>query len=132
VPAAASQGPARGPEAIATIALSSVIGDGLAGDGVHWTLDESDDLNVNLVHLEAGSVVAAHVNSALEVVIVVLDGTGRVVIDGDTRPLTILTLILVPKDAERSIHAGDAGLTYLTVHRRRGPLEIKTKDTSNG
>ena len=32
------------------------------GDGVHWTLETSSDLNVNLVHLDAAHVVGEHAN----------------------------------------------------------------------
>jgi hypothetical protein len=48
----------------------------LRGDGVHWTLERDADLNVNLVHLDAGHEVGAHVNDQVDVLVIGLDGTG--------------------------------------------------------
>lgn len=96
----------------------------LAGDGVHWTLRGSDDLNANLVHLEPGHEVGAHVNDAVDVLVVVLDGEGEVVVGAERHPLGPAVVAHVPCGARRAIHAGPSGLTYLTVHRRRGGLAM--------
>lgn len=96
-----------------------------AGDGVQWALPDPDDLNANLVRLQPGSSIAAHVNAEVDVAIVVLAGTGELVIDGVRQALAPATFALVPKATERSIVAGAEGLAYLTVHRARGPLGIK-------
>lgn len=96
----------------------------LAGDGVHWTLHVSDDLNANLVHLDPGHEVGAHVNDSVDVLLVVFEGQGEVVVDGDRHALGPTAVAHVPCGARRSIHAGASGLTYLTVHRRRGGLAI--------
>lgn len=94
----------------------------LAGDGVHWTLDGDGDLNVNLVHLDAGHEVGAHVNDAVDVLLVGLDGTGEVTVDASRHDLGPAVAVHVPKGARRSIRAGGLGFAYLTVHRRRsGP-----------
>ena len=92
----------------------------LAGDGVHWTLDDSTDLNANLVHLDPGHAVGEHVNDAVDVLVVVLDGDGEVVVDHEVQAVRAHVVVHVPRGAHRTIRAGDAGLTYLTVHRRRG------------
>lgn len=94
------------------------------GDGAHWTLDEPGDLNVNAVHLDAGSSIAAHVNGALDVLIVGMTGSGWVEIDGERVALAPGTVVHVPKGTSRSTHAGDDGVGYLTVHLRRGPAQI--------
>jgi mannose-6-phosphate isomerase-like protein (cupin superfamily) len=95
------------------------------GDGVHWTLDSSGDLNVNLVHLDAGHVVGEHTNDEVDVVIVVLAGRGQLMIDGGGTDLTRHVVANVPRASRRSLHAADGGgLDYLTIHRRRGPLGI--------
>jgi quercetin dioxygenase-like cupin family protein len=113
--------------AATTVALDQLAKGGLAGNGVHWTLEESEDLNVNLVHLDADAEVSSHKNTEVDVLIVGLAGTGRLVVDGLVEALEVHTLAHVPKGSERSMHAGDSGLTYLTVHRRRGPLSIATR-----
>lgn len=94
----------------------------LAGDGVHWTLEGDGDLNVNMVHLDAGHEVGAHVNDAVDVVLVGLDGTGEVVADDRRHDLAPGVVLHLPKGVRRLVRAGGLGFTYLTVHRRRsGP-----------
>jgi quercetin dioxygenase-like cupin family protein len=95
-----------------------------AGNGVHWTLEPEGDLNVNLVRLDPGEEVGAHGNSEVDVLVVGLAGTGHVVLEERTVALGPSTVVLLPKGARRSIHAGPEGLGYLTVHRRRGGLTI--------
>lgn len=94
----------------------------LAGDGVHWTLEPASDLNVNLVHLDAGHEVGAHVNDAVDVLLVGLDGTGEAEVDDRRHDLAPGVALHVPKGARRRTRAGGLGFTYLTVHlRRSGP-----------
>jgi quercetin dioxygenase-like cupin family protein len=95
------------------------------GDGVHWTLTDPCDLNVNLVRLDPGHSMSEHVNDSLDVVIVVLAGSGRVVVDGADASLTQAVVAPIPKGSVRSIHAGTDGLAYLTVHLRRDPLVVR-------
>ena len=99
--------------------------EGAAGDGVHCTLATCSDLNVNLVHLDAGHVVGAHANDDVDVVIVVLGGHGRLMIDGEGTELAANVVVNVPRLSRRSVRAaGGEGLDYLSIHRRRGPLGI--------
>src|SRR5437764_776819 len=76
------------------------------GSGVMWCLERSGDLDVNLVVLVAGDVVAEHVNDEVDVVIVVLDGEGSVVVDGTTHSLRRHLLVLIPRGATRAISGG--------------------------
>jgi quercetin dioxygenase-like cupin family protein len=94
------------------------------GDGVHWSLPEPGDLNVNLVRLGPGRVMADHVNHELDVVLVVLAGTARLVVDDVDRRLAAAVVARIPKGTTRAIHAGAEGVAYLTVHRRRDPLGV--------
>jgi quercetin dioxygenase-like cupin family protein len=94
------------------------------GDGVHWTLAEPGDLNVNLVRLGAHRTIGEHVNDALDVVVVVLAGSGELVVDGVGLRLEAVIVAQIPKGTVRAIHADAGGLAYLTVHRRRDPLGI--------
>lgn len=99
---------------------------GVDGDGVHWTLDPPGELNVNLVHLDAGHAIGEHVNDAVDVVIVVLAGAGRLTTDGRSTALTPQVVAHVPRASRRSLRAADGeGLDYLSIHRRRGPLGIR-------
>jgi len=105
--------------------LSTVSGDG-DGDGVRWTLEDPDDLNANLVHLGPGSGIGEHVNDQVDVLVVVLGGSGTATVDEDGPVgLAAQTVALLPKGSRRRIDAGPDGMRYLTVHRRRGPLGIR-------
>jgi quercetin dioxygenase-like cupin family protein len=112
--------------------LSTVL-QGAGGDGVHWTLETPGDLNVNLVHLDAGHAIGDHVNDEVDVVIVVLTGRGRLTIDGHGTDLAPHVVACVPKTALRDVRAADGdGLDYLSIHRRRGPLGIRPRPDEGG
>jgi quercetin dioxygenase-like cupin family protein len=98
-------------------------GDG-GSDGVRWTLGAPSDLNANLVRLGAGGAIGEHTNREVDVLIVAIAGWGRLTIDGDQVGLRPHVIVHVPKGARRLLEAGPDGLGYLTVHRRRGGLEI--------
>ncbi len=90
------------------------------GRGVAWSA-RSEDLNANLVVWPAGTGVDAHVNSERDVLWVVLDGEGEVVVDGRAHAVRGGWGALVPAGRERSVRAGPAGLRYVSVHLRRPP-----------
>ena len=95
--------------------------------GVIWTLLESNDLNANLVRFEAGGGVGEHINDEVDVIFVGVSGTGSVLTNGEDRRLSAGTLVLVRKGTRRSTLALSEGFSYLTVHRRRGPLQIESE-----
>jgi quercetin dioxygenase-like cupin family protein len=92
--------------------------------GVIWALEESGDLNANLVRFDAGGGVEEHVNDEVDVLFVGVAGSGTVRVDGEEHALSAGTLVFVPKGAGRSTGASSDGFAYLTIHRRRGPLRI--------
>jgi quercetin dioxygenase-like cupin family protein len=92
--------------------------------GVIWTLRESSDLNANLVRFEAGKGVGEHINDEVDVIFVGVSGTGSVLTNGEERRLSAGTLVLVRKGTRRSTLALSEGFSYLTVHLRRGPLQL--------
>jgi uncharacterized cupin superfamily protein len=96
----------------------------LAGIGPLWGL-ASTDLNATLLSWPAGHELAEHVNAELDVLVVVLEGAGNVLVDGESHELAAGGAILIARGARRRITTGDGGLRYLTVHRRRGPLQIQ-------
>ena len=92
--------------------------------GVVWSLQESDDLNVNLVQFTEGEGVGEHVNDEVDVLLVGVSGSGEVRINDTLHRLYSGTLIHIPKGVRHSTRAISANLAYLTVHQRRGPLKI--------
>lgn len=97
---------------------------GETGDGVHWTLEPDSDLNANLVRLDPWHEIGRHENHDVDVLLVVLHGSGHVRIDDVRAPLSHAVVVHVPMGSGRSVHAGPDGIWYLTVHRRRGPMTI--------
>ena len=96
----------------------------LHGDGPLWGL-ASDDLNATLLSWPAGHAIDAHVNAELDVLLIVLCGGGTVHVDGKPHAVSAGQALLVEKGAERSISAGPDGIRYLSIHRRRGPLQVE-------
>jgi quercetin dioxygenase-like cupin family protein len=96
---------------------------GAAGRAVLWGL-ETDDLNVNLVSWPPGDGVAEHVNRQVDVLLVAVSGSMTVRLGTTAHAVAAGQAILLPKEAARTITAGDGGVRYLTVHRRRGPLTL--------
>jgi len=95
---------------------------GSGADGVVWSLAGDRQLDVNLVALGAGGAIGEHANDAVDVCIVVLDGTVALLVDGVAHPLGTHELAFVPRGTRRAIVAGDAGARYLSVHTARpGP-----------
>lgn len=92
--------------------------------GVVWKLPHAGDLDGNLVRLAAGRSIDEHVNDEVDVLVVVRAGGGELVVDGERHALGSTTVALVPRGSRRSIIAGDAGITYLSIHRRREGLAV--------
>jgi mannose-6-phosphate isomerase-like protein (cupin superfamily) len=95
-----------------------------SGTGPLWGM-ASADLNATLLAWPPGHEIAEHVNEELDVLVVVLAGNGCAVIDGESHDVASGSAILIPQGTRRTITAGDGGLRYLSVHRRRGPLQIQ-------
>jgi quercetin dioxygenase-like cupin family protein len=110
--------------ALPEAAVIADLGDVALSGGAVWSLPHGGDLDANLVRLEPGHRIEAHVNTEVDVLVFVQSGTGRIDL-GDTRTdLTADHLVLVPRGVRRSIAAGPSGITYLSVHRRRGLLAM--------
>jgi quercetin dioxygenase-like cupin family protein len=93
-------------------------------EGVIWTLEESSELNANLVRFGAGAGVAEHANDEVDVMFVGVSGHGAVRIDGVAYPLSDGTMVFVPRGARRDVLSASEDFAYLSIHRRRGPLQI--------
>jgi quercetin dioxygenase-like cupin family protein len=94
-----------------------------AGKGPVWGA-QSEDLNATLLVWGAGRSTPRHVNEERDVLIVVLAGSADVAVGSGPQALRTGQALLVPKGEPRAIVAGDEGVRYLSVHRRRPPLQI--------
>lgn len=97
----------------------------LAGSGAEpgpvWS-HQSDDLHVNLLVFAAGDGVAEHTNDELDVLVLGVDGTGSIEVDGQRHRCQPGQAIVIPKGARRSTRAVSQQFAYLTCHRRRPGL----------
>ncbi len=104
----------QGADLAATAAVTAV-------RGPAWTLADRD-LNANLIVLDAGQGIEAHINREVDVLIVGIGGAGSITIDGAAYPLSAGRVVLVPLGSERAIVAESDRFAYLTVHRARPPM----------
>lgn len=92
--------------------------------GAVWSLPHGGDLDANLVRLDSNGAIEAHVNTEVDVLISIVAGSGHLSIDGIAHDLRSDMVAFVPKGSRRAIGAGPAGISYLSIHRRREPLGI--------
>ena len=107
-----------------SVSLGEVAASALGRVGVVWTLEDSSELNANLVHFEEGDGIEEHVNDEVDVIVLGIAGSGLVDVDGEARSVSNGIMTFVPKGARRSILSTSGDFAYLSVHRRRGPLRI--------
>jgi quercetin dioxygenase-like cupin family protein len=93
-------------------------------DGVVWSLPHGGDLDANLVHLDAGGVIRAHVNHEVDVAMSVMSGGGALIVDGELHVLSVGVFASIPKGVQREVRASPDGITYLSIHCRRSPMAI--------
>jgi quercetin dioxygenase-like cupin family protein len=94
-----------------------------SGAGPLWGM-ASSDLNATLLAWPPGHRVAEHTNTELDVLLIVLEGNGAATVDRREHALARGSALLIEKGSVRTIRAGTEGIRYLTVHRRRGPLQV--------
>jgi mannose-6-phosphate isomerase-like protein (cupin superfamily) len=97
------------------------------GSGAVWTLREGRDLNANLVRFPTGEGVGEHVNGEVDVLFVGVSGSGVVELDGREHALGAGILVLAPRGARRTTRSASSDFSYLTVHKRRGPVGVGRK-----
>ena len=91
------------------------------GSGPRWGM-QSEELNATLLAWPPGHEIAEHVNSERDVLMVVLEGSAWVAVDGVGHLVAADQLLLLARGCARSITAGAGGVRYLSTHLRRGPL----------
>jgi quercetin dioxygenase-like cupin family protein len=106
--------------------LHALAADPSLGTGARWKLAEPErQLDANLVHLPAGGHIGTHLEPDLDVVLVVVAGDGIFGTADGPQHVAAGNLVWLPHGSGRDLTAGAAGLSYLTVHRRRPGLQIK-------
>ncbi|HEX6448793.1 MAG TPA: hypothetical protein VF060_04965 [Trebonia sp.] len=96
--------------------------------GALWRLAEPGrQLDANVVRLPPGQRVDTHTEPDLDVLLLVLSGDGTLGTAEGSRQLAEGTLLWLPHTSSRSLAAGEEGLCYLTVHRRRPGMRIRRK-----
>jgi quercetin dioxygenase-like cupin family protein len=90
-------------------------------DGAIWSFN-AEQLNVNLMRLSSGAGIPAHINTELDVLIVVFEGSGELQVDATTELLGPGIALVIPRGARRAIRCLHGPLAYLTAHRQRGGL----------
>ena len=96
---------------------------GGTGTGPLWGL-ASSDLNATLLAWPPGHEMRVERNAELDVLLIVLEGGGVATVDEREHALVPGTALLVAKGSSRWIRAGADGIRYLSVHKRRGPLQL--------
>ncbi|MFE4537145.1 cupin domain-containing protein [Streptomyces scopuliridis] len=97
--------------------------------GALWKLAEGGrQLDANLVHLPPRQGVETHAETELDVLLLVVAGTGTLGTAEGPKPLAEGTLIWLPRGSVRAITAHADGLSYLTVHRRRPGIQIRPSE----
>jgi quercetin dioxygenase-like cupin family protein len=81
-------------------------------------------MNANLVRFGTGQGVGEHVNDEVEVIILGVSGSEIVTVDREEHALSSGMLVFIPKGARRATVSTSDDFAYLTVHRRRRPLQI--------
>lgn len=123
---------------LARTALPRVVADtsallsatGHVASGAIWRLEPaSRGLDSNVIALPGGGEIGQHHGPDLDVLILVLDGSGALETELHTIPLTPGELIWLPHRSRRGFTAGTEGLRYLTLHRRKPTLNISAAPT---
>ena len=104
---------------------------GNEGSGPVWGT-ASEELNATLLEWRAGEGPPEHVNEERDVLVVVLAGSATLSADGDEHELSVGDATIIAKGRRRKIEAGREGVRYLSVHRRRAPLQIAPTPARHG
>lgn len=89
--------------------------------GVIWG-GTTEDLNCTLLSWPRGGGVASHINTEVDVVMLVVEGSGEVIVDGEVFTLAAPQALLIFKGCERAIQSTSERFTYLSAHKKRRGL----------
>ncbi|MER5178196.1 cupin domain-containing protein [Streptomyces sp. NPDC002896] len=95
--------------------------------GAVWRLAAAGrQLDANVVRLAPGAEVGAHAEPDLDVLLYVAAGGGQLDAEGERQALGPGSVTWLPRGTRRALSAGPDGMAYLTVHRRRPGLTIRS------
>lgn len=97
--------------------------------GPQWGL-ATEELNATLLWWSDQHSVAPHVNNELDVFLLVVDGHGEVVVDGEVFDVGPGQALLIPRGTERAIRSTTATFCYLNIHRRRRLMPQVTRKSA--
>lgn len=98
--------------------------------GVIWKISVADrDLDSNLIALAPNTEIPAHAGPDLDVMFVVVAGSGQINTEIDAITVQAGDVVWLPERAQREIIAGEHGLRYLTVHKHKTGLRITNAAT---
>lgn len=101
--------------------------------GAVWSISEPErELDSNLIRLPPGESIEPHLGAEVDTLIHVVRGGGILTTDAGSGPLRAGDVALLPRRTRRGFRAGEEGLEYLTVHRRRQSLQIGSAPTRVG
>jgi quercetin dioxygenase-like cupin family protein len=105
-----------------------IVGDAFTAGpaGSVWKLEPSErGLDANVIALPAGDEIQSRIGPELDVVIVVLEGSGTLETAADPIALSPGAIVWLPARSQRRFIAGDDGLRYFSVHQRKPGLSIR-------
>lgn len=102
------------------------------GGGAVWSLPHGGDLDANVVRVAAGDSIDEHVNDDVDVLVVVWTGAGDLTAGDQSITLEPGVVVSIPRGRARAVYAGSSDLVYLSVHRRRSPMRIRSRRPSSG
>lgn len=113
----------------ASTALPRVVADTAElpeGAGSIWQLEPgARDLDANIIALAPHDEIKLHTGPELDVVLIVLAGSGELQTElGTSIPLQPGTIAWLPRRAQRRFIAGSDGIRYFSVHQRKPTLNI--------
>lgn len=109
-----------------TTEIAAGAGEPEAGGAVFSLRMRDRDLDANIIALEPGGAIAEHWGPDVDVMVHVIAGSGRLETETGSVELAAGALLWLPKRSRRAFQAGEHGLRYLTVHRRRESLVLHT------
>lgn len=99
--------------------------------GALWRLAEPGrQLDANLIRVPPRGSIDTHAEPDLDVLLLVVAGDGTLGSADGPHPLEPGSLVWLPHGSVRDVTAGESGLTYVTVHRRRPGMQIRTRPRS--
>ncbi|SFS11644.1 Cupin domain-containing protein [Agrococcus baldri] len=93
--------------------------------GAVWRLAEpTRHLDANVIAVPPGASIDPHVGPEEDVLWHVVAGSGTLATDAGAIALSPGAIVWLPRRSSRAVVAGDEGLRYLSVHRRKSGLQI--------